>query len=267
MVKALSDLHFMQVVFFRAGGTFMFLFPYMVIKKIPLIGKNPKLLFLRASAGLISLATFFYAIQILPLGSAISIRYVGPIFGAILAFYFLKEKVVATQWLSFIVAFSGVLVIKGFDLRVSYLGLSLALISAFFLGFVFVLIRYLATREHYMTIIIYFMAFSLLISVLFFPHWRMPVGDEWYFVIFIGVFGLIGQLFMTKAFSYAEATVLAPFKYMEIIYALIMGFVFFGESYSLLSLLGMVLIVSGMIWNVVAKARAKKKELMLSVEK
>lgn len=266
MVKALSDLHFMQVVFFRAGGTFILLFPYMVAKKIPLIGENPKLLFLRASAGLVSLATFFYAIQILPLGSAISIRYVGPIFGAILAFYFLKEKVVATQWLSFIVAFSGVLIIKGFDLRISYFGLTLALVSAFFLGFVFVLIRYLATREHFMTIIIYFMTLSVLVSLFFIPYWRMPVGNEWLFVVLIGIFGLIGQLFMTKAFSYAEATVLAPFKYMEIIYALIMGFIFFGESYSMISLLGMVLIVSGMIWNVLAKTRSKKKQLVATLE-
>jgi len=258
MAKALSDLHFMQVVFFRASGTFVLLLPYMLAKRIPLKGENPMLLMLRAVTGLISLSTFFYAMQVLPLASAISIRYVGPIFGALLAFYFLKEKVVASQWLSFVVAFSGVVVIKGFDFRVGYFGLSLALTSAFFLGIVFVLIRYLATREHYMTIIIYFMTISILVSLLFIPYWRMPVGNEWVSVFWIGIFGLIGQLFMTKAFSLAETTVLAPFKYMEIVYAIVMGFIFFGEAYSTLSLLGMVLIVSGMIWNVLAKAKSKK---------
>jgi len=264
MAKALHDLHFMQVVFFRASGTFIFLFPYMVFKKIPLIGKNPKLLVIRAVTGLISLSAFFYAIQIIPLGAAISIRYVGPVFGAVLAFYFLKEKVTPLQWLSFVVAFSGVLLVKGFDLRVGYLGLSLSLLSAFFLGIVFVLIRYLATREHFMTIIIYFMSFSIFASLFFIPYWRMPTGNEWISVFWIGIFGLVGQLFMTKAFSFAEATVLAPFKYMEIVYALLMGFFIFGESYTLASLFGMLLIVSGMIWNVLAKAKSQPSPVKLS---
>jgi len=254
----LSNLHPMQVVFYRAMGTFVFIMPYMLYRKVSIIGNHPKLLSLRAIFGLISLATFFMAIKIMPLGSAISLRYVGPIFGAILAFYFLKEKVNQWQWLSFIIAFAGVVVLKGFDLRISYWGLFLSLTSAFFLGIVFVLIRYLATREHYMTIINYFMGISILASLAFIHHWRMPIHNEWYAVVFIGIFGLIGQIFMTRAFSLEETTVLAPFKYMEIVYALIMGLIFFGEGYTILSLTGIVLITSGMILNVLAKKRQPK---------
>lgn len=259
LAKALSDLHPMQVVFFRALGTFVFIFPYMLYHRISIIGNHPKLLGLRAVTGLISLATFFMAIKIIPLGSAISLRYIGPIFGAILAFYFLKEKVNRWQWVSFVIAFSGVVVLKGFDLRVSYMGLFLSLTSAFFIGFVFVLIRYLATREHYMTIINYFMGISILGSLAFVQQWRMPVDNEWYAVIPIGIFGLIGQIFMTRAFSMQEATVLAPFKYMEIVYALIMGLLFFGEGYTVLSFAGIVLIISGMILNVLAKNKSQSK--------
>lgn len=253
LAKSLSDLHPMQVVFFRAIGTFVFIFPYMLYYKVPIIGNHPKLLCLRAITGLISLATFFMAIQLIPLGSAISIRYIGPIFGAILAYYFLKEQVNRWQWLSFLIAFAGVIVLKGFDMRISFWGLSLSLISAFFLGFVFVLIRYLATREHYLTIIIYFMAVSIVGSFAFMQHWRLPEGDEWYAVLSIGIFGLIGQVFMTRGFSLEEASVLAPFKYMEIVYALIMGLAFFGEGYTFMSFAGIVLIIGGMIFNVMVK--------------
>ena len=253
LVKSLSDLHPMQVVFFRAMGTFVFILPYMLYHKVSLIGDHPKLLCLRAVTGLISLATFFMAIQLIPLGSAISIRYIGPIFGAILAFYFLKEQVNRWQWFSFLIAFSGVIILKGFDIRVSYWGLGLSLTSAFFLGIVFVLIRYLATKEHYLTIINYFMAVSILGSFAFIQYWRWPIHDEWYAVLSIGVFGLIGQVFMTRAFSLEEASVLAPFKYMEIVYALIMGLVFFSEGYTLLSFAGIVLIVLGMVLNVSVK--------------
>lgn len=260
LAKALADLHFSQIVFFRAFGTFIFIFPFMLMKGISVIGNHPKLLSLRAIAGLISLATFFMAIQIIPLGSAISIRYIGPIFGAVLAYFFLHERVNTWQWMSFVIAFSGVIVLKGFDLRVSTAGLLLSITSAFFIGFVFVLIRYLATREHYMTIINYFMAFAILGSLIFMNEWRLPIGNEWYAVGLIGIFGLVGQVFMTQAFSMEEASVLAPFKYMEIVYALIMGLIFFGEGYTFLAFIGILLIVGGMVLNVLAKNKFTKDQ-------
>jgi len=255
MAKALSEMHFSQVVFCRSIGTLVFIFPYMLFRRISIVGKNPLLLSLRSILGLLSLSTFFLAIQLMPLGSAISIRYIGPIFGAILAFFYLKEKVSSIQWLSLGIAFSGVIILKGFDIRVSTYGFVLAMFSAFFLGFVFILIRYLATREHYLTIINYFMTISVLGSLFFVTNWRIPNSIEWPYVLSIGIFGLIGQVFMTKAFSMEKATILAPFKYMEIVYALIMAYIFWGEKYNLMTGVGMVLIVGGMILNVISKDR------------
>lgn len=258
MVKDISSLPALQVVFFRAFGTFVFIFPYMVYKKISIVGHQPKFLVLRGVVGIISLATFFMAIQRIPLGSAISIRYLGPIFGAMLAAYFLKEKINKGQWFSFAIAFLGVIILKGFDLRIDFISLGLALISAVTVGMVFVLIRFLGAREHYLTIINYFMVISMLVGICSFPFWEMPVGREWFSLASIGIFGLIGQVFMTRAFQLEEASVLAPFKYMELIYALIMGFFFFGETYQLLAFAGIAMILTGMLLNVFAKNRTKK---------
>lgn len=253
MAKELSEFDPMQVVFFRAFGTFAFIFPTMLLHKIPIIGNNPKYLFLRGLVGVISLSTFFMALQKVPLGSAISIRYLGPIFGVVMAAFFLKEKVKNLQWLSFIIAFSGVIVLKGFDIRIDRLSFVLLLISALFVGMVFVLVRYLSSKEHYLTIINYFMVVSILFSLLFINSWRMPIGNEWYPVLGIGVLGLIGQVFMTRAFQTENTSMLAPFKYMELVWALIMGYFLFGESYSWLPLLGIILIIVGMMLNVYSK--------------
>jgi drug/metabolite transporter (DMT)-like permease len=261
IAKELSDFHPMQVVFFRAFGTFFFIFPTMLLRKIPIIGNNPKYLFLRGLVGVISLATFFMALQKIPLGSAISIRYLGPIFGVMMAAYFLKEKVKGLQWLSFFIAFSGVIVLKGFDLRIDSVSLGLLLISALFLGMVLVLIRYLTDKEHYLTIINYFMVVTIAVSLFFINHWRMPLGNEWYPVVGIGILGLIGQVFMTRAFQTEDTSMLAPFKYMELVWALIMGYFLFGETYSWLPFLGIVLIIMGMMLNVYAKNRKPKKQL------
>ncbi len=253
LAKELSMFHPMQVMFFRAFGTFIFVFPYMLYNKVSVIGKNPKWLFLRGLAGAISLATFFMAVQRIPLGSAISIRYLGPIFGAVFAFYFLKEKVNGLQWVSFGIAFLGVLVLKGFDIRIDYVSLALILTSAIFVGLVFVLLGYLGPREHFLTIINYFMVISILCSLFFMKDWRLPNGNEWYPVLMIGVLGLIGQVLLTKAFQTEETSVLAPFKYMELVWALAIGFFFFSETYSWLPFLGILLIILGMIINVYAK--------------
>lgn len=255
LAKELTTFHSMQIVFFRAFGTFAFIFPYMLYRKVSIIGNNPKWLFLRGFVGVISLSTFFMALQTIPLGSAISIRYLGPIFGAVFAFYFLKEKVKSLQWLSFIIAFSGVIVLKGFDIRIDYFSLVLVLISAVFVGMVFVLIRFLSDKENYLTIINYFMVISMMVSLFFFQEWRMPVGTEWFPVLSIGVFGLIGQAFMTQAFQTEETSVLAPFKYMELVWALIMGYFFFSETYSWLPFFGILLIILGMVVNVYAKSK------------
>ncbi|MEM9261787.1 MAG: DMT family transporter, partial [Bacteroidota bacterium] len=161
LAKDLSELHPMQVVFFRTLGTFAFIFPYMLYHGISVIGHQPMWLSLRALVGVISLSTFVLALQTVPLGSAISIRYLGPIFGSGLAWYFLRERIYPGQWLSFLLAFSGVLVLKGFDWRIDAYNLVLLLISAFFVGAVFVLIRFLTAREHFLTIINYFMVFGM----------------------------------------------------------------------------------------------------------
>ena len=259
VVKDLSNLPALQVVFFRAFGTFLFIFPYMVYHKISIIGHQPKFLFLRGFVGVISLTTFFIAIQRIPLGSAISIRYLGPIFGAMLAAYFLKERINKGQWLSFAVAFSGVIVLKGFDLRIDFISLGLTLISAITIGVVFVLIRFLATREHYLTIINYFMVISMMVGLASFPLWQMPVGIEWISLLSIGVLGLIGQVFMTRAFQLEETSVLAPFKYMELIYALILGYFIFNETYRLIALGGILLILIGMMSNIFLKDKKVQK--------
>lgn len=253
--KNLSAFHPLQVVFFRAFGTFIFIFPYMVYKRVSIIGTHVRFLVLRAVVGFISLATFFMAVQEMPLGSAVSIRYLGPIFGAILAFFFLKEKINIWQWMSFAIAFSGVIVLKGFDFRIETYGLLLVLNSALFVGVVFVLLRYLGTREHHLTIINYFMMACLIGSLFFVQYWRMPIGEEWIPVTGIGICGLAGQILMTQAFQKETTSVLAPFKYMELVYALLIGFFFLGETYEWLPFSGIGLIIVGMVLNVWAKGK------------
>jgi len=192
------------------------------------------------------------AMQRIPLGSAIAIRYLGPIFGAIMAYYFLKEKISGARWIA------GVVLMKGFDSRIDNFSLILILISAITVGMVFVMLRYLGDKEHYLTIINYFMVFCVVASLFSIPSWIWPAPRYYFDICTIGVFGLIGQVLMTQAFQTEEASVLAPFKYMELVYALILTYFVFGETHGTIAFLGMGLIMAGMLLNVYIKKQESK---------
>lgn len=256
LAKYLEDFHPLQIVFFRCVGTFVFIFPYMLIKRIPVLGTHQLWLSTRSILGFGSLALYFVVIQRIPLGSAVALRYTAPIFSAIFALLFLKEKVKPWQWVALIISVIGAFVLKGVDLRIDTLSFVLIILSSLLVGAVFTIIRYLGSREHFLTIINYFMMFSIIGSLFFIHYWRMPEGIEWWYVCGIGVFGLFGQIFLTRAFQLADTATVAPIKYMELVYALLLGYFLFDETYDTAPLIGMGILIVGMLLNVWVKRKA-----------
>ncbi len=256
-VKYLDSISPYQIVFFRAAGTLILCLVLLRVRGISLRGTHQGLLIARGVVGTISMAFFFFAVKELPFGSAVSLRYLSPIFAALLAMLWLKERITVVQWFCFLMAFAGVLVLKGFDPRVSILGLSYILLSAFFSGMVYVLIRRIGLREHPIVIVTYFMICATLIGgVLSIGDWRVPVQSDYWAIGALGLFGFFGQFFMTKAYQIASVGVVAPMKYLESIFALLIGWIWFGEGYEISALLGIVLIVGGMLLNIFVKRRA-----------
>lgn len=255
LAKYLQDFHPLQVVFFRAFGTFVFIFPFMLKRKLPIIGKNVFWLSFRGLLSFASLALYFVVIQRIPLGSAVALRYTAPVFSAVFALWFLKERVKFWQWIAIAISIVGAFILKGVDLRIDTLSFVLVMLSSVLVGSVFTIVRYLGSREHYLTIINYFMVFSIAGSLFFINEWRMPVGQEWWYVCGIGIFGLFGQIFLTRAFQLADTATVAPIKYMELVYALLFGYFLLGETYGFYPLLGMGILVLGMLLNVWVKRK------------
>lgn len=250
IVKYLTAFGVYQIVFFRSVGTLTFTVPLILKYKIPILGNNKKLLFIRGLIGVISLTTFFEALNYLAIGTAVSLRYTSPIFAAIFAAVFLKEKIKLVQWVLFLLAFVGVLIIKRFGIDVNTIGLLLIITSALFLGLIFVVIRKLGDQENPLIIINYFMIMCFVFGGLMsYNNWISPNYTEWVLLLSLGVFGYIGQLYMTKAFQLHETSIIAPLKYLEVIFMIIIGVIWFGEIYNLWTLLGIFLILIGLIYN------------------
>lgn len=254
VVKYLGDFNAYQIVFFRSIGTLVFTIPFLLKHKISIYGNKKTLLILRGIVGVISMTLFFISLKYLPMGSAVSLRYISPIFAAVFALFILKEKIKHIQWLFFLIAFCGVLVLKGFDTQIGTTGLLLALASAFFSGLVFITIRKIGTDDHPVVVVNYFMVIALLVGgILCIPYWKTPIAWEWALLLSLGIFGYVGQLYMTKALQLAETNKAAPLKYIEVIFTMLIGLSWFHESYTLWSLLGIVLIVIGLTLNTYTK--------------
>ncbi|WP_231565525.1 DMT family transporter [Psychroserpens sp. Hel_I_66] len=253
-VKNLNQFNVYQIVFFRSLGSLFFTIPFLLRNKIPMLGKKKNLLLFRGIVGFVAMSLFFASLKHLSMGSAVSIRYVSPIFAALFALVLLKEKIKYLQWLCFAIAFSGVLILKGFDVNLDGIGLFYAILSAFFTGLVFIIIRKIGNSDHPIVIVNYFMVIATFFGgILAISEWMTPIGMEWVVLFSLGVFGYFGQYYMTKAFQIAEVNQVAPLKYIEVIFTMIIGVIWLNETYTLISLLAIFLILLGLVLNFAVK--------------
>lgn len=258
-VKYLTHISAYQIVFFRSIGSLFFTFGYLYKNKISIWGNNKKLLIARGLVGVTSMTLFFMSTKYLPIGTAVSLRYLGPIFAAIFAVLLLKETIKPLQWLFFAMAFFGVLVLKGFDADLNWFGLALVFTSAIFIGLVYIVISKIGKGDHPVVIVNYFLVISTIIGgILSINSWTQPIGKEWGLLMGLGIFGYFGQIYMTKALQIAATNQIAPFKYMEVIFTVLFGTFIFSEIYTIYSLLGITLIITGLVCNVLYKKNKTK---------
>ncbi|TDT47262.1 EamA domain-containing membrane protein RarD [Maribacter spongiicola] len=255
-VKYFNHIPTFEIVFFRTIGSLVLATAYILIKGIPILGNNRKFMMFRAFAGIIAMSLFFMSLKYLPVGTAVSLRYLAPIYAAIFAVFLLKERLKPIQWFLFLFAFAGVLVLKGFDQNINTTGLLLVLAASVFSGLVYVIIRKIGNSDHPLVIVNYFMFVGTIVGALLsINNWVTPMGSDWLLLLSLGVFGFFGQVFMTKAFQIAKTNLVAPLKYIEVIFTIMVGIFWFGDIYSLWSLLGILMIVTALITNVIIGKR------------
>lgn len=254
VVRHVDHLPTFELVFFRALGSLICCGVLLAKLKIPPLGTHKKLLLIRGIVGLTSLALFYKALQMMPMASAVSLRYLSPFFAAAFAIYLLKEKMYPLQWLFYVTAFIGVLMLKGFDSRISLPALGVILLSAVFSGMIYIVIRMIGDREHPIVIINYFMVVATVVGGLVsIFNWVQPTGWQWFYLSLMGIFGYIAQYFMTRALQMEEANVITPFKYSEVIFTLIAGWILFGEHQTFLAIAAMAIIVFSLLANIQVK--------------
>jgi len=260
LIKYVPSIPAIEIILFRSIVSFVMSGVALKFKKVPLVGTNRKILLIRGLAGAIALIMFFTTLQEIPLASAVTLMFLGPIFTAILGIWIVKEKVSPLQWLFFAVSFGGILMIQGFDTRVSIEMALLGIGAAFFSGVAYNMIRKLKTSEHPLVIIFYFPLVTLpIVAIYSWLNWVMPVGEEWLILLLIGVLTQIAQYFMTKSYQSEELAKVANINFIGIIYALGFGYVLFDETFNMMTYLGMTAVLIGVVLNVIFKNKKRNE--------
>lgn len=255
-VKYVSHIPAVEIIFFRSIISFIMSGTVLKLQRVNLFGKNHKILLIRGMAGAIALIMFFITLQKIPLASAATLMFLSPIFTAILGIWIVKEKVNPIQWFFFLLSFMGILIIQGFDLRISPLMALLGVGAAFFSGIAYNMIRKLKTSEHPLVVVFYFPLVTLPIAGIYsMMNWVMPKGIDWLILIAIGVLTQIAQYFMTKSYQTEELSKVANLNFIGVIYALGFGYVFFQESFNFMTYIGMTLVIAGVVLNIAFKSK------------
>jgi drug/metabolite transporter (DMT)-like permease len=204
----------------------------------------------------------FAGLGYLPLPEVTAISYASPLMVVIFAAMFLGEEVRAFRIGCVALGLTGVLIVLSPRLTISpataagqteALGAVVVLCSALFAALAQVFVRKLVLTESTTAIVFYFSTTSTLLSLITIPFgWVYPTAPEAAFLVCAGLLGGVGQILLTSSYREADASLVAPFDYASMLFALGIGYFIFGEMPSLTMLEGAVLVVTAgilIIWR------------------
>ncbi|OSM02515.1 DMT family transporter [Magnetofaba australis] len=247
LVKQLGEhLHPFQIIAFRGVAGMLFLAPILLRNGGALLRTSrPGMHLARAAMGVAAMGTTYYAYAVLPLAQVTALSFTTPLCMIVLAALFLGEPADWRRALATAAGFAGVLLIarpSGVERFDSHLWLAIA--SPFFIAGVRVIIARLTPTEATLTIVGRFsIAATLIMLPLGLWAWRDPTGMEWLMLAAVGVIATGAQSAMVRAYAEGEATVVTPFDYAKLLFAVALGFALFGEIPDADTITGAIVIV------------------------
>ena len=200
------------------------------------------------------------AFSLMPLAGAIAINFSAPLWTALVAIIWLKERAGVARWAALIAGFSGVFIVANPGVDSLTLGALFALLNAIMLGTVTVAVRGMTRTESVKTLLIWQLAtVTIFHSVLLLFGVKLPTPHDLFLFVMCGLANLIGQVFWTKALMLAPATAVSPFFYFMLVWAAAIGFVVWHEVPTPALLAGSCIVVASGLFLLWHEAQAKKR--------
>ena len=248
-----------QITFARAIVVLILLMPF--IYKLGglnfLKTKKPFLHFFRGLAGLIGNVMFFLAFQRLPVADVTVISQAVPIFSCILAIIFLGETIGWRRWTAITIGFLGVIIAINPSVNIAVASLY-ALGGTLMWSITIIFLRLLGSTEHPVKTVFYFMLVSVIVTSIFQPFlWKEPSFEVILLFIGIGIAALLTQLLMTYALQKAPASIVSPFNYTGIVWAIIFDYIIWNAHPMFATIFGGIIITISGIYIFKREAKIK----------
>lgn len=221
--------------------------------------RRPGLQLIRAGA-LFGATSFMYvAITRMPLGDAAAIQFFAPVLVTLISGLFLGEHLGPRRIGAVIVAFIGVMFVARPGSGVLGWDALLPLTTAFLLAIYMVMTRVIRDKDNRDATTFYSTAVGAIILTALVPFfWQSLSPLQWVLMATMGLAGAVGHFLLVKAFHSAEASMLAPFTYSQVVGAIIWGLVIFGDVPSPWTAMGATLIIGSGVYVWYRETRLKK---------
>jgi drug/metabolite transporter (DMT)-like permease len=228
-------------------------FALMTVILAPMLGRDllrtnrTKLVIMRSSCLVIVSWLMVFAFSRMPLAETTSIQFVSPLLLTLLAAHLLKERIGALRWIALASGFAGVLLIVRPGGQLDTVGVVLTLLAAVLHAVYQLLSRVLGGSERAAALLYYSAVIGTVCFSLIVPwFWDGPPPTPLYYGLFIsmGVFAGLGHFFFTEAFRCAPASLLAPITYLQLVWAVLFGWLIFGQLPDHVTVIGIVIIAA-----------------------
>jgi drug/metabolite transporter (DMT)-like permease len=200
---------------------------------------------------------FFQALKYLPIADALAIFFVNPLVIVILSALALHERVGPRRWAAVAVGFVGTLIIIRPGIVEVNAGTLYALGAGVALGSYFVMTRAMAGIADAMVLTFQTSAIGAALLTLALPLlWVPPSAEQWGMLAALGVIATLGHVLITRAYVHAEASLLAPLAFTEIVVATLLGYAFFGDLPDRWTVLGVAILIASAVYISVRERRA-----------
>ncbi len=224
--------------------------------------RRPGLQVMRGVALLASSLFFISGLRFLPIAEASATGFVSPLFVTALSIVFLGESVGIRRWIATAMGLIGVLIILRPGTSAFHPAAFFPIVSALAWAGTLIMTRMMSGREHALTTMTYSSIVGVCVLCALVPFvWVTPSWHDIAFGIFIGVASTAGQWIVVLAFRYADASVLAPFSYTQLLWVSILGFIIFGELPDIWTVTGAAFIVGSGLYTA-HRERVRRSQLL-----
>ncbi|HEX7206076.1 MAG TPA: DMT family transporter [Xanthobacteraceae bacterium] len=193
------------------------------------------------------------AFSLMPLAGAIAINFSSPLFATLVSALLLKEAVGMARWAALLVGFCGVLIVTNPGADSFQIGALFALANAVLYGSVTAAVRGMTATESAETLTLYQLTLLTAFFTLLLPlGWVTPTPADAVWIVFNGASNAVGQYWWTRALHLAPASAVAPFYYLSLIWASVLGFAVWDEIPTISLIVGSAVVVASglfLIWR------------------